>query len=273
MTSKMTFNRKVFDRAPILVWIRWMRAEKIKISDVDFHGADFRCVDFHGVDFHGAVFRWVNFRGADFLCVDFHGADFNGANFRCVDFYGADFSGADFRWVNFSGANFNGADFRWAKFHGADFRCVDFSGANFNGANFSCSKFHGADFYDSSFRGADFSDVDFNGADFYGTALCMQCPSEGSFIGWKKVNGALIKLQITPNAKRSSATTHKCRCSEALVLEIDGGAMQQITRNSYAPITYKVGELVHPDSFDDDRWNECSHGIHFFISRHNAEEY
>ena len=218
MTSKMTFNRKVFDRAPILVWIRWMRAEKIKISDVDFHGAVFRCVDF---------------RGADFRCVDFSGVDF----------------------------------------HGADFRCVDFRDAHFYGSSFHSSNFRGADFYDSSFRGADFSDADFNGADFYGTALCMQCPSEGSFIGWKKVNGALIKLQITPNAKRSSATTHKCRCSEALVLEIDGGAMQQITSNSYAPITYKVGELVHPDSFDDDRWNECSHGIHFFISRHNAEEY
>ena len=263
MTSKMTFNRKVFDRAPILVWIRWMRAEKIKISDVDFHGADF---------------RWVDFSGADFSDAHFYGADFNGSSFHSSKFHGADFSGADFsdvdfRWVSFSGANFNGANFSCSKFHDSSFRGADFSDAHFYGADFHSSNFRGADFYDSSFRGADFSDADFNGADFYGTALCMQCPSEGSFIGWKKVNGALIKLQITPNAKRSSATTHKCRCSEALVLEIDGGAMQQITRNSYAPITYKVGELVHPDSFDDDRWNECSHGIHFFISRHNAEEY
>ena len=34
---------------------------------------------------------------------------------------------------------------------------------------------------------------------------------------------------------------------------------------------YEVGKEVVADSFDDDRWNECSHGIHFFITRNEAE--
>lgn len=36
---------------------------------------------------------------------------------------------------------------------------------------------------------------------------------------------------------------------------------------------YRVGEMVYPDSFDDDRWNECSHGIHFFVDKRNAINY
>lgn len=27
------------------------------------------------------------------------------------------------------------------------------------------------------------------------------------------------------------------------------------------------------DSFDEDRWNECSHGIHFFINKQEAIDY
>ena len=36
---------------------------------------------------------------------------------------------------------------------------------------------------------------------------------------------------------------------------------------------YRVGEFVEVDNFDEDRWNECSTGIHFFITRQEAVEY
>ena len=76
---------------------------------------------------------------------------------------------------------------------------------------------------------ADLSGADLSGADLRGAYLsgannipniAMACPTDGSFIGWKKVNGYLIKLQIPEDAKRSSATTNKCRCDKALVLGI-----------------------------------------------------
>jgi hypothetical protein len=34
-----------------------------------------------------------------------------------------------------------------------------------------------------------------------------------------------------------------------------------------------VGETIEVKDFDDDRWNECSAGIHFFITRKEAVEY
>ena len=52
---------------------------------------------------------------------------------------------------------------------------------------------------------------------------------------------------------------------------------RQLTADTYASyspaVTYVVGEMVYPDSFDENRWNECSHGIHFFINKQNAIDY
>jgi hypothetical protein len=102
-------------------------------------------------------------------------------------------------------------------------------------------------------------------------------PSDGAFVGWKKVNGKLVKLLIPEDARRSSATTNKCRCDKAQVLAItdtDGNnPIDQITNYEYTPCDYIVGETVTPDSFDEDRWNACSHGIHFFINKQEAINY
>lgn len=106
----------------------------------------------------------------------------------------------------------------------------------------------------------------------------INCPSDGAFIGWKKVAGLLVQLETPADAKRSSATTMKCRCDKAKVIAItsrDGKKEHSSVENKeYNPhITYKVGEMVYPDSFDDNRWDECSHGIHFFINKQDAINY
>ena len=104
------------------------------------------------------------------------------------------------------------------------------------------------------------------------------CPSDGAFIGWKKVNNCLIMLEIPEDARRCSATSQKCRCDKAKVLGITNldtnKSVSEIKNASYSPaVTYVVGEMVYPDSFDENRWNECSHGIHFFINKQNAIDY
>ena len=107
----------------------------------------------------------------------------------------------------------------------------------------------------------------------------MVCPEEGAFVGWKKVKDYIIQLEIPQDAKRSSATTRKCRCEYAKVLNIltlDGNNadVSEFVNTNYKPVvTYKIGEIVRPDAWDDDRWRECSHGIHFFINRREAVDY
>ena len=36
---------------------------------------------------------------------------------------------------------------------------------------------------------------------------------------------------------------------------------------------YTVGAIVEEPNFDENRWNECAPGIHFFINRQEAVEY
>ena len=107
----------------------------------------------------------------------------------------------------------------------------------------------------------------------------MVCPEKGSFIGYKKCRDNLIvKLEIPEDALRSSATTRKCRCSKARVLSItnlNGSEVNvEYAISEHDPsFLYKVGEVASVNDFDTNRWNECSTGIHFFMTREEAVKY
>ena len=110
----------------------------------------------------------------------------------------------------------------------------------------------------------------------------LACPEEGTFIGFKKCQSyegevVLVKLEIPEDAKRSSATTRKCRCSKAKVISITGIKSGKDYEVAFSQrdkrFVYRVGETVVPDNFDEDRWNECSNGIHFFITKKEAIDY
>ena len=90
----------------------------------------------------------------------------------------------------------------------------------------SDANLRGADLSDANLRRANLSDANLSSADLSGAEhnettsfFISQCP-EGSFIAYKKSHDKIIKLQICEDAKRSSATTLKCRCSKAKCLEI-----------------------------------------------------
>ena len=142
----------------------------------------------------------------------------------------------------------------------------------------------GADLHSAYLRGTDLRGANLCGADLYGADLrdakgCyLSCPTEGSFIGWKKASGHIVKLRIPEDARRSSATGHKCRCDKAYVMEIqnmDGTkATEDTVRSDYDQnFVYTVGATVEVPDFDDNRWSECALGIHFFIDRRAAVEY
>ena len=158
-----------------------------------------------------------------------------------------------------AGADLGGADLRIA-YHGG----ADLSGANLSGADLRSANLSGADLGSADLGGADANEA---------TAMFWPvCPPEGDVIGWKKCrDGVIVKLLIPAAAKRSSATTRKCRAEFVQVLEVIGAdeGVSEYNRG----IKYRAGETVKPDSFDEDRWNECSNGIHFFITREEAEEW
>ena len=161
---------------------------------------------------------------------------------------------------------------------GADLQGADLRGAYLRGADLQ-----GADLRDAYLRGAYLRGADLQGAKNAEYAIALTVvPSDGTIIGWKRcLNGRIVKLRIPTKAKRSNATGRKCRAEFAKVLAIyEAGSAEPLAKTELAysqhdnTFTYKVGETVKPSAkFDPDRWNECAPGIHFFITREEAERY
>ena len=212
-----------------------------------------------------------------------------GADLRDADLYGANLCGANLCGANLRGANLCGANLCDADLRGADLRSANLSGANLYGADLRDANLRNANLCDANLCGANLCGADLRGANLYGANLCganlrdakgcyLSCPTEGSFIGWKKASGHIVKLRIPEDARRSSATGHKCRCDKAYVMEIqnmDGTkATEDTVRSDHDKnFVYTVGATVEVPDFDDNMWSECAPGIHFFIDRRAAVEY
>lgn len=149
--------------------------------------------------------------------------------------------------------------------------------ANLIGANLTGAKLTGVDLKYADLTCANLTDADLRSAKNI-PFIPFVCPDFGSFVGFKKANGKVVALEIPEDAKRCSATTRKCRCNKAKVLGIydinhnllaDAEVESDYDKN----FLYVVGETVSVDNFDEDRWKECSKGIHFFINFEEAARY
>lgn len=164
--------------------------------------------------------------------------------------------------ANLSGAYLTGADLSWAYLTGANL-----SGAYLTGADLSRAYLTGADLSRANLSGA--KNIPY---------IPMACPDSGAFTAWKKAGGKIVKLLIPEDARRSSATGRKCRCDKAVVIAIenlDGTApgIVSVASKRDRNFIYTVGETVSVPDFCEDRFQECTAGIHFFINRQEAVEY
>lgn len=170
-------------------------------------------------------------------------------------------------------------------------------------------KFVNCKFKECDFVGADLSRTTFEHclADNYTRGFQLACPEKGEYIAYKKarvcvyeksgksavsdlVNHKLkgiikelpviIEMRIPKDAKRSSATTRKCRASKAEVLSITSLDGKKLYKKAIAGwhsagrFVYEVGKTVVPENgFEENRWIECAAGIHHFITRDEAVAY
>ena len=197
----------------------------------------------------GLAVIWAARTGANL-----RGADLRGAELRRSILRGADLRGADLRGADLSGADLRGADLRVADLRGADLRGAYLRDADLSGANLSGAYLRGA------------KDIP-----AFANAQTVIVP-EGQIVGWKKCrDNVIVKLIIPAEARRSNATGRKCRAEYADVAEVIG-AEAGISRHD-GMTEYRVGQRVTCDKWCEDRWEECAGGIHFFITRDEAEAY
>jgi uncharacterized protein DUF5758/pentapeptide repeat protein len=204
----------------------------------------------------------------------------NGANLSGADLYGANLRSATLRSANLSGANLSGADLRSATLRsanlsGANLSGADLYGANLSGATLRSANLSGANLYGANLYGANLSGATLRSAKnipALADARASILPEVGQFIGWKKCNaGVLVRLMVGKNARRSNATGRKCRAEYIKVLEVIGATVGISQHDNKTK--YEVGKIVRCDSWNEDRWVECGGGIHFFLTKVEAENY
>ena len=257
---------KVLERH--LMWVKTGEGERADLSVANLYKANLRGADLSGADLSGADLSEANLRvanlsGANLYKANLSGADLSWAdlseaNLRVADLSGADLSWADLSEANLSGANLSGADLSRADLSEANLSEADLSWANLSGANLSWAK-----------------NIDSAIASIGTAFFALQCPEKGAYTAYKKLSsGFIAELEIPADAMRSSATSRKCRASKAYVVsitDVDGNHPVSKASSKRDPsFIYEVGKMVEVLDFDLDRWNECSTGIHHYITRAEA---
>jgi hypothetical protein len=212
---------------------------------------------------NGANLGGADLGGADLGGADLGGANLGGANLRSANLGGADLGGADLGGADLRSANLGGADLGGADLGGADLGGADLGGADLGGANLGGANLGGANLRSANLGSAKNSDL--------AIAMTRILP-EGDLIGWKKCqDNIIVKLRIPEAAKRSHAFGRKCRAEYVDVIEVIG-ADEGISQHD-GETKYIAGRRVTPDKFDENWMEECSSGIHFFITEAEARVY
>ena len=190
--------------------------------------------------------------------------------------------------ANLTGAYLTGANLADANLADADLAFANLADAYLTGAYLTDANLADANLADANLADANLARANLAGANLAGAYLARanladaknadfaiaqtRILPEGDLIGWKKcAQGVIVKLRIPEAAKRSHAFGRKCRAEYADVIGVIGadvGISQHDGRTEY-----RVGQRVTPDRFDENWQEECSSGIHFFITRLEAEAY
>ena len=165
---------------------------------------------------------------------------------------------------------------RWAakeckNLAGAYLAGANLAGANLAGANLAGAYLAGAYLAGAYLAGADLAGA--NLADAKGSKLAIaktRILPEGALIGWKKCKSdVIVKLRIPEDSPRSHAWGRKCRAKFVDVLEVIGAEVG-ISQHD-GKMEYRAGQRLEAPNWSDDWTQECAGGLHFYITREEAE--
>lgn len=251
-------------------------------------------------DLSGMNLSYISCPGLDFRGANLQGCMIKGSDFRHSIFSGADLSGCVIDHTRMSNSSFNNTNFTDSEIIASSFEDSVLQDANFENATIKLAVFNSAVLVKANFNNARLINMEnlfFNAAidsdNNLGDLFPLACPKEGSFIGWKVGcdippnasiqrryiygENLIIKLEIPADAKRLSGFGNKCRCDKAKILDIfcpgTHVSKQRARSKFYGDLIYEVGKTVCVDNFDENRWHECSYGIHFVMTQEELKEY
>ena len=266
----------------------WLDSNEKEGKCADLTDADLTWANLYGAYLTGADLRGSNLTFANLRRADLTSADLSHTNLTSVDLSGAvltdadlsdtDLSRADLAFANLSDANLSGANLTGADLSGAILSGANLTDANLTGANLTDANLSGANLIRANLRRADLSGADLIWAYLTDTILDEkeQCRKgvvlTESMIGYKKSDeGKIITLETPIGAKVFSINNNKRRTNKAKVIDMQGETELSSMYNTN--FKYHVGDEIEITNFDE-RYNvECGAGVHFFLTREEAEKY
>lgn len=239
--------------------------------------AIYEIIDKHKHFLHKDCPGWRDMR-ADLSDVDLSGVVLKSMELRAAILCGADLSEAVLIDVDLSNADLRDVSFKGSVILDSDMRRAILSGADFTYSAISCTDLSSTNLSETYLGYAEIHNTDLQWSILGDNVIPLSCPEQGSFIGFKKAGGKIVVLEIMEDAKRLSSTKRQCRCDKARVLRIENldgtiSNLKCVSSDFDRDFEYVVGETVSVDKFDDDRWEDCTSGIHFFINRSDAVNY
>ena len=245
---------------------KWLNCEdggeKANLSNADLSNANLKNSDL----------RYADLSNTNLSDADLSNANLGNANLSDANLSNADLRYADLRYSNLRNTNLICANLTYADLKNVDLRYSNLSNTNLIGANLS----------NVNLRYTDLNNTKYNHLTSF---FALQCPEKGSFVAYKKALSiennnkveVIVELLVMEDSERSSATSRKCRFSHTKTLSItslDGKINYSIAHSmKNSDFIYEVGKENTVDDFDKNRWNECSTGIHGFITREEAVNY
>jgi len=230
--------------------------------------------------------KWLRNEGgkrADLSRANLCMANLSEANLCMANLCMANLYEADLSRASLCMANLSEADLSSASLYRADLSRANLCMANLSEANLSRANLSEADLSRASLSEANLSRASLCMANLYradlseAAALPAYQICEGVLSVWKKASRCVVNLEIPAEAKRTaSLVSRKCRAEYAKVAAIfdaEGDPVNSVSGDYDEEIIYTVGEIVRPDSYNDDPRIECTNGIHFFRTRKEAEDY
>lgn len=225
--------------------------------------------NFADMDLRGWNFKGQNLTSANFAGANLEGACFIDAILVSTNFEGANLKNADFSCANAWSTNFNESNCQNALFLSANLTEASFEGADLDGASFVQANLTEANLQDTNIITAEFDNT---------VGIYPVCPTHGSFTGWTIVENEeqefIAMLSIPAYARRNSGTTRKCRADTAVVVDIQSLEGEHVaalvTKLKYRNIKFTVGESVHDNHFETDRFKVSSADLYFYITKEEA---
>ena len=226
---------------------------------------------------------WLDSNGKKGKRADLSGANLSGADLTGAYLYNADLTCANLRFANLyranlTGANLYRANLYRANLYRANLTCVNLTDANLFDANLfdailtdtdlTCADLTGANLYGAKLYGANLTDTILDEKEQCRKGVVLTEP----MTGYKKAyEGKIITLEIPVGAKVFSINNNKRRTNKVKVIDMQGET--ELSSICDTDFKYHVGDEINIIDFDDNYNVECGEGIHFFLTRDEAENF